>query len=73
MISLWALSVPATLISVYVFKVPFIWAFAIMYIFEDIPKIGMCVKYYLSKKWIKPVTKEGKQALKQMNSEAENG
>lgn len=73
LISLWALSVPATLISVYVFKVPFIWAFAIMYIFEDIPKIGMCVKYYLSKKWIKPVTKEGKQALKQMNSEAENG
>lgn len=34
LISLWALSVPATLISVYVFKVPFIWAFAIMYILK---------------------------------------
>lgn len=73
LISLWALSVPATLISVYVFKVPFIAAFAIMYIFEDIPKTIMCLKYYLSKKWIKPVTKEGQQALQKMNSEVENG
>lgn len=73
LISLWVLSVPATLISVYVFKVPFIAAFAIMYIFEDIPKTIMCLKYYLSKKWIKPVTKEGQQALQKMNSEVENG
>lgn len=73
LISLWALSLPAVLIAVYVFKVSFIAAFAVMYIFEDIPKTVMCLKFYLSKKWIKPVTKEGQQALKHMNSEVENG
>lgn len=73
LISLWLLSVPATLAAVYLFKIPFVAAFAVMYIFEDIPKAIMCVKFYFSKKWIKPVTDEGRQALLQMNSEAENG
>lgn len=56
---LWALSVPATLIAVYAFKVPFVVAFAIMYIFEDIPKNIFSIYHFLSNKWIKPVTKEG--------------
>ena len=63
LLSLWALSVPATLIAVYVFKVPFLVAYAIMYIFEDIPKNIFCMKFYLSKKWIKPVTEEGIKGL----------
>ncbi|MCC8072555.1 MAG: hypothetical protein LIO62_00270 [Clostridiales bacterium] len=61
---LWVLSVPATVIAVYVFKVPFITAYAIMYIFEDIPKNIFCLKFYLSGKWIKPVTKQGTDGLK---------
>ncbi len=64
---LWLISVPATLISVYVFKVPFVVAFLIMYLFEDIPKDIFCIKFYLSKKWIKPVTKEGKLGLEEYN------
>lgn len=56
---LWALSVPATLIAVYLFKVPFVVAYMIMYIFEDIPKNIFSFKFYFSKKWIKPVTQEG--------------
>lgn len=63
LICLWLMSVPATLIAVYVFKVPFLVAYAIMYIFEDIPKVICCLKFYFSKKWIKPVTEEGKRAL----------
>lgn len=63
---LWLMSIPATLIAVYLLKVPFVVAFAIMYIFEDIPKCIFCVKFYLSKKWIKPVTEEGKRALEEM-------
>lgn len=63
LISLWLLSIPATLISVYVFHVPFVAAFAIMYIFEDIPKSIMCIRFYASKKWIKPVTAQGQRAL----------
>lgn len=66
LICLWALSVPATLIAVYVFKVPFIAAFAIMYIFEDIPKNILSLKFYFSKKWIKPVTEQGKAGLKKL-------
>lgn len=63
LICLWLMSVPATLIAVYVFKVPFLVAYAVMYIFEDIPKVICCLKFYFSKKWIKPVTEEGKKAL----------
>lgn len=63
---LWALSVPATLIAVYVFKVPFVAAYMIMYIFEDVPKNIISLRFYLSKKWIKPVTREGREALKRM-------
>jgi len=73
LISLWILSVPATLAAVYLFKIPFVAAFAVMYIFEDIPKTIMCVKYYFSKKWIKPVTDEGRQALVRMKTEDKNG
>lgn len=66
---LWLMSIPATLIAVYLFKAPFVVAFMIMYIFEDIPKCIFCVKFYLSKKWIKPVTVEGKRALKELKNE----
>lgn len=71
LLCLWVLSVPATLIAVYVFKVPFLAAYAIMYIFEDIPKVICCLKFYLSKKWIKPVTKEGMAALEKLKSRGE--
>lgn len=63
LLSLWLLSIPATLIAVYVIKVPFSVAFAVMYIFEDYVKTLLCIKYYKSMKWIKPVTVEGKSAL----------
>lgn len=67
LLCLWLLSVPATAIAVYVLKMPFLAAFAVMYIFEDIPKNIFCARYYASKKWIKPVTKEGIEALKRYN------
>ena len=68
LLCLWALSVPATIIAVYLLKVPFAVAFAVMYIFEDIPKNITCMRYYLTKKWIKPVTSEGIRGLKEFNS-----
>lgn len=60
LLCLWALSVPATVLAVYLFKVPFLAAYAVMFIFEDIPKVIFCLKFYFSKKWIKPVTEQGK-------------
>lgn len=69
---LWALSIPATLAAVYLFKVPFVAAYLIMYAFEDIPKVIFCIKFYLSKKWIKPVTEQGRQALEAYNKSRGN-
>lgn len=66
LLCLWGFSVPATLIAVYLLKAPFLAAYAVMFVFEDIPKVIMCIKFYLSKKWIKPVTEEGIAALEKM-------
>ena len=57
--TLWGLSIPATLIAVYLLDLPFTIAFAIMYIFDDYVKTILCIRYYKSMKWIKPVTNEG--------------
>ncbi len=70
LICLWALSVPVTALSVYVLKMPFIAAFVVMYIFEDIPKNILCIKYYFSKKWIKPVTKQGIEGLEKFKQKS---
>lgn len=63
LMTLWLLSLPAVLIAVYIIKVPFVVAFAVMYIFEDYLKTYLCLKHYRSLRWLKPVTDEGKAAL----------
>lgn len=65
LICLWLISLPATLTAVYLIKVPFVVAFAVMYIFEDYLKTFLCLRYYRSKKWIKPVTDEGRKAFEE--------
>lgn len=66
---IWGISIPATIIAVYVFKVPFVVAFAIMYVFEDYVKTILCIRHYRSYKWLKPVTQEGIDALAKFKSE----
>lgn len=63
--TLWFVSIPATLIAVYVFKAPFVVAFAVMYIFEDYLKTFLCLRYFRSMRWLKPVTAEGRKALEE--------
>ena len=63
LVSLWCFSVPITLLNAYVFKLPFTVIFALMYLWEDIPKVIMCTRHLASGKWIKPVTEEGKRGL----------
>ncbi len=67
--SLWLASLPATLIAVYLLKLPFIACYIVMFIFEDYIKILLCARYYKTRRWIKPVTEEGKQALERFNGE----
>lgn len=63
-VCLWLLSLPVTFIAAFVIKLPFVVVFACSYIFEDYLKTFLCLRHFFSKKWIKPVTETGKQALK---------
>ena len=68
-IPLWCISIPATYFFAYVLKLPFPAVFYLMYAFEDIPKAAICLKYYLSEKWIRPVTSSGIDALKKYKAQ----
>ncbi len=66
--TLWLVSLPATLFAVYVLNVPFVVAFAVMYVFEDYLKTFLCVKYYRSLGWLRPVTQEGREAVEEFKN-----
>lgn len=63
LICLWAVSLPLTVIAAFVLKLPFVAVFACSYICEDYLKSFLCIRRFLSNKWIKPVTESGKTAL----------
>lgn len=63
LLSLWLCSVPLTTLAAFVFKLPFIAVFAIMYIAEDYLKVILCVKYYFTYNWLRPVTDQGIKGL----------
>ncbi len=60
---LWFISVPVAAICAFVFKLPFVLVYAAGMIFEDWLKAILCIRHFLSKRWIMPVTETGKQAL----------
>ena len=60
---LWLFAVPMTFIAANILKLPFLLVYAVMYICEDLPKFFIFVPYWLSGKWIKPVTVAGKEGL----------
>ena len=69
--SQWLLSIPATFLAAFVLKLPFVVVYAIMYIFEDYVKSFLCLRHFLSDRWIHPVTEEGKQGYeKYLNGRA---
>lgn len=61
--SLWLLSVPATALAAFVFKLPFPVVFAIMYIAEDYVKTFLCLRHFFTYRWLRPVTEQGKAGL----------
>lgn len=63
LLSLWLCSVPLTTLAAFVFKLPFIAVFAIMYAAEDYLKAILCVKYYFTYNWLRPVTDQGIKGL----------
>ena len=69
--SQWMLSIPATFLAAFVLKLPFVVVYAIMYLFEDYVKSFLCLRHFLSDRWIHPVTEEGKQGYeKYLNGRA---
>lgn len=53
---LWCMAIPATFVAAFWLKLPFPVVFLIGYLVEDIPKCIMCIRHFVSRKWIKPVT-----------------
>ena len=48
---------------------PFLLVVVVVYIYEDWPKAVFCLLRFRSLKWIKPVTKEGKEGLARYKEE----
>lgn len=62
---LWLFAIPLTFVCAYVFDLPFLLVYAIMYLAEDIPKSTIFLIHYFSGKWIKPVTEAGIKGLEE--------
>lgn len=62
--SIWLITVPLVLLTGFVFHAPFIVVF-IASMFEELVKLPIELKYLFSRKWIKPVTEQGRAALKE--------
>ena len=60
---LWCFSVPMTFIAANVLDLPFLLVYAIMYLCEDTPKAIIFICYWISGKWVKPVTEAGRREL----------
>ncbi len=66
---LWGISVPVAAICAFVLRLPFVLVYAAGMIFEDWIKAVFCIRHFLSKRWIKPVTETGKMALEEYKKE----
>lgn len=65
--SIWLVSIPAALIAAHVLHLPFFAVVVVAYLCEDIPKDILCLWHFKSRKWLKPVTPEGKAGLEEYN------
>ncbi len=66
---LWFFGVVAAAVSAYIFKLSFVWVYGLSLIFDDWPKVFLCIRHFLSKKWIMPVTETGREALVEYKKE----
>ncbi len=69
---LWGLSLPATLLAAFVFDLPFVAVFTVMYLCEDVVKALLCIRHFRSTKWLLPVTSAGKAGLELWRAASRN-
>ena len=67
--SLWPISITLTILAATVWKLPFMTVLMIAYLAEDIPKATMCMWHFISLRWLKPVTEEGRLGLAEYQKE----
>ena len=67
--SLWLVSIPLALLASRVLQLPFIGVVIFAYLGEDIPKSLLCLRYFRSMRWIRPVTEEGRAGLRDYQGE----
>ncbi len=67
--SLWLIGIPLAFLSANVLHLPFIFVVAAAYLGEDIPKCILCMRHFLSRRWLMPVTPEGRAGLEAFRHE----
>ena len=67
-VCLWLVSLPVAFLAARVWKLPFVTVFILAYLSEDILKGVLCFRHFLSWKWLRPVTEEGKRGLAEYNA-----
>lgn len=65
---LWLLSIPAALCAANVLHLPFLGVVMAAYLAEDVPKCLLCMRHFISRKWLIPVTPEGQEGLEAYRS-----
>ena len=70
LMSLWAVGIPAALLAAHVLHLPFIGILIAAYLGEDIPKCILCLRFYHTQRWLKPVTPEGRAGLEAYRKES---
>lgn len=70
--TLWVFAVPVAWLAANVWHLPFVWVFMLAYLTEDVPKAVLCLQRFFSKKWLKPVTPEGRAALVRWKQQNQN-
>ena len=61
--SIWLVSIPLAFVAANVLHLPFLAIVMTAYLGEDIPKSLLCLWYFKTGRWLKPVTPEGQAAL----------
>ncbi len=67
--SIWLVSIPMALLAARVLHLPFLGVVMAAYLGEDLPKCALCLRYFASMRWLKPVTEEGRAGLALFHSE----
>lgn len=55
LVCLWILSIPITAFAAFYLKLDFYYVLLLAYLVDDVPKVILCVRHFVSRKWIKPV------------------